>query len=112
MEVADRLAGPWTDVPGYSLADMHGSEGPAAFRLPSLDGSRKDGDWCLMLDFVSKSEGYKTFTTSDLASGVFAPDNEIKFPFAFRHGSVLSLSAGEYNRVKFAYEIAQHRMPN
>jgi len=112
MEVADRLAGPWTDVPGYSLADMHGSEGPAAFRLPSPDGSRKEGDWCLMLDFVSKGEGYKAFTTTDLASGAFVPDNEIKFPFAIRHGSVLSLSASEYKRVKFAYGAGERRTPN
>jgi hypothetical protein len=31
----------------------------------------------------------------------------MKFPFIFRHGSVLPLSAEEYQRVKFA--IASHK---
>jgi hypothetical protein len=29
----------------------------------------------------------------------------MKFPFVFRHGSVLPLSAEEYQRVKTAYEV-------
>jgi hypothetical protein len=105
MEVAEKIAGPWSDVPGFSLATMQGYEGPAAFELkPASAGA--PATWCLMLDYYSKGQGYKPFMTTDLASGKFTADNGIKFPFLFRHGSVMALSAEEYARVKAAYGAA------
>jgi sucrose-6-phosphate hydrolase SacC (GH32 family) len=99
MEVADQLAGPWREIPSLSLAvTTQRYEGPAAFPLmPRGQGQPKT--WCLLLD----NGGYNAFTTTDLASGNFTASNETKFPFAFRHGSVLPQSAEEYQRVKSAY---------
>jgi len=101
MEAADKLSGPWTEIPTPSLAGTQRFEGPAAFPLkPQADGKLQP--WCLMLD----NGGYKGFTTSDLASGKFTLNNDMKFPFPFRHGSVLPLSTEEYQRVKSAYGTA------
>ena len=106
MEVADKLAGPWSDVPGFTLPiptnAIHSYEGPAAFQLsPTVES--KSSAWCLLLD--NPGRGYKPFTTTSLASGKFAASDEVKFPFAFRHGSILPLSAEEYQRLKSAYEV-------
>jgi hypothetical protein len=101
METAEKLSGPWTEIPTPSLAGTQRFEGSAAFQFKSpADGKLQP--WCLMLD----NGGYKAFTTSDLTSGKFTASNETKFPFAFRHGSVLPLSAEEYQRVKSAYASA------
>jgi hypothetical protein len=102
MEVADKLSGPWSDVPGFNLTGTQHYEGPAAFQLSFPADENGSSTWCLMLD----NGGYKAFTTTNLASGKFTASNETKFPFAFRHGSVLPLSAEEYQRVKFAYASA------
>lgn len=102
MESSDKIAGPWTDVPGFSLAAMTGYEGPACFQLAPAT-AEKPATWCLLLDYYSKGQGYKAFTTNDLASGKFTPNDDIKFPFRFRHGSILTLSPEEYDRVKAAY---------
>lgn len=101
MQTADKLAGPWTDVAGYSLTQTQGYEGPTAFLLKPAAGDQPP-TWCLMLDFYSRGEGYKPFTTTDLASGKFTANDTIKFPFRFRHGSVLTLTPAEYERVKLA----------
>jgi hypothetical protein len=102
MEAADKLAGPWLEIPSPSLAAATKRyEGPATFQFtPQHQGPPET--WCLMLD----NGGYKAFTTTDLASGKFTESNDTKFPFPFRHGSVLPLSAEEYKRVKFAYASA------
>ncbi|HVT79592.1 MAG TPA: glycoside hydrolase family 43 protein [Phycisphaerae bacterium] len=102
MESADKVAGPWADVEGFSLATMQGYEGPAAFQLKPADGDQP-ATWCLLLDYYSKGQGYKPFTTTNIATGKFTPNNEITFPFRFRHGSVLALTSEELARVKAAY---------
>jgi hypothetical protein len=99
MEAAGKLAGPWREIPSPSLAAAtQRYEGPAAFPF-TPPGQGQPETWCLLLD----NGGYKAFTTTDLASGQFTASHETKFPFAFRHGSVLPLSAEEYQRVKSAY---------
>lgn len=96
IETADKLAGPWFEIPSPSLAAAtQRYEGPAAFPLAPQTQDQPE-NWCLMLD----NGGYKAFTTTDLSSGQFKSNNAIKFPFVFRHGSVLPLSAEEYQRLK------------
>jgi sucrose-6-phosphate hydrolase SacC (GH32 family) len=102
MESADKLAGPWADVKGFTLATLQGYEGPATFQLKPAT-STSPATWCLLLDYYSKGQGYKPYTTTDLASGKFTANKDITFPFLFRHGSVLALSPEEYARVKAAY---------
>jgi hypothetical protein len=103
MERAERVDGPWQDVPGFSLAKLTGYEGPACFVLePSLAG--RPAKWCLMLDHYSRGQGYKPFVTTDLKRGEFEPSTgDFKFPFRFRHGSIVRLSGEEYARVEKAY---------
>jgi arabinoxylan arabinofuranohydrolase len=101
MEAADKLSGPWLEISSPSLAATQRYEGPAAFPF-TPQGQGQPETWCLMLD----NGGYKAFTTTDLASGKFTASNETTFPFPFRHGSVLPLSAEEYQRVKSAYASA------
>jgi beta-xylosidase len=102
MEVSQRLLGPWQDVPKFSLAKMRGYEGPQCFLLePAVVG--KPPTWCLLLDFFSKGQGYKPFVSHDLSGGQFTPAAGFSFPFRLRHGSVLSITAVEYERLKAAY---------
>jgi hypothetical protein len=103
LEMGDSLEGPWTEVPNFSLAMLQGFEGPTCYKLEAgVDG--KPGKWCLMLDNYARGEGYKAWVTDDLASGQFtAVQDEMSFPFLFRHGSVLPLTQGQYDRVEAAF---------
>jgi len=102
MEVADKLMGPWKDAPNFSLAKMVGYEGPACFLLePSAPG--KPATWCLLLDNYAKGRGYQPYITHDLSGGQFAAEPGIKFPFRFRHGAVLPVTAAEYSLLKTTY---------
>jgi hypothetical protein len=101
LEVADRLDGPWHDVTEFSLARLVGYEGPACFPLTDAEGRTRS--WCLLLDHYSKGEGYKPFLASTLEGGAFTPASDFQFPFRFRHGTVLPVTAGEYERLRQAY---------
>lgn len=102
MEECDELMGRWRESRRFSLRDLKGYEGPACFQLePAGDG--KPAKWCLLLDFYRRSEGYKPFVTEDLSRGEFEPAPDIKFPFRFRHGSVLPVSEKEYQRLEEHY---------
>ena len=99
MEVGESLTAKWKDVPGFSLTQLKGYEGPACFVLkPAKDA--KPATWCLLLDYYSRGQGYKPFVTEDLASGKFELGSAFEFPFRFRHGSVLPVSSTEYARLK------------
>jgi hypothetical protein len=101
LEYSDKLTGTWTDVPGFSLAQLRGFEGPECYQVePATAG--KPATWCLILDQYSKGTGYQPFITSDLAGGQFAPGEGFSFPFHFRHGSILPLSKEEYSRLEAA----------
>ena len=102
FETSPKLMGPWTDVPGFSLAKLAGYEGPECYVVePASPG--KSATWCLILDHYSKGAGYQPFVTNDLASGQFAPGQDFSFPFHFRHGSVLPVTDAEYQRLEAAY---------
>ena len=89
-------------MPGYSLAVRRGMRGRRVFRLRAAT-EKMPATWCLLLDYYSKSQGYKAWTTTDLAGGRFTADDRIVFPYRFRHGSVLTLTPEEYARVQAAY---------
>lgn len=97
LESADKLAGPWTLIPEFTLANLQGYEGPAVFQLNSPDGT--PGKWCLLLDYYSRGQGYKPFIATDLAKGHFEPAPNFEFPFLFRHGTVLPISQEELDRL-------------
>ena len=102
METSQDLMGPWRNVPGFTLAKMRGNEGPACYPLkPAANG--KPATWCLVLDYYSKGEGYQPFITEDLSAGEFKPGPDFSFPFRFRHGSILPVSAAESDRLQTAF---------
>jgi len=102
FESSVNLMGPWNDVTNSSLAKMRGYEGPECYLIKSAaDG--KPATWCLILDQYSKGSGYQPFVTEDLSSGQFKAGEGFVFPFKFRHGSVLPVSAAEYQRLEKAY---------
>ena len=91
MEVADSLEGEWTPVPGFPVRNFAGYEGPECFRMA-------DGRWCLIVDYYSRGQGYKAFFCDDLSRGDFTPsDKDLKFPYRFRHGGIITLSPAEYD---------------
>jgi arabinoxylan arabinofuranohydrolase len=102
LEVSEKLAGPWSDIPQFTLAHSEGYEGPACFQL-SPASAGKPATWCLLLDHFTKGAGYQPFITNDLAGGKFTPAPDIKFPFRFRHGTVMPVTADEYQRLKATY---------
>ena len=102
MESSEKLAGPWADVPGFSLERLTGYEGPECYPVErGADG--KPSSWCLILDHYSKGDGYQPFTTNSLADGNFSAGQGFSFPFHFRHGSILPLTKDEFDRVSKAY---------
>ena len=102
MEVSANLLGPWSDVTNFSLAKLRGYEGPECYPIkPAADG--KPATWCLILDQYSRGAGYQPFVTEDLSRGQFQPGEGFVFPFRFRHGCVLAISAAEYQRLETAY---------
>lgn len=101
MEKSTSLSGPWSDVDGYSLIDMTGYEGPTIYKL---NGENK---WCLLLDYYSKSQGYKPFVTDDIAGGNFTAATDFTFPVKFRHGTVMPITRAEYEALTSAYTAAE-----
>jgi len=102
METSAKLDGEWTSMPGFSLAGLRGYEGPQCYMAEPASGS-KPATWCLVLDQYSKGAGYQPFLSNDLASGQFKPGSGFRFPFAFRHGSILPITGTEYRRLEEAF---------
>ncbi|WP_024462373.1 glycoside hydrolase family 43 protein [Marinimicrobium sp. LS-A18] len=102
MERSKHLMTDWRTVEGFSLSALQGYEGPTAFVTePSEAG--QPAQWNLLLDFYSQGKGYQEFQTDDLSSGNFEDGNNMTFPFhPVRHGSVLTLTESEYNRLQTA----------
>lgn len=99
MESSQSLTGEWRDVPGFSLSTLVGHEGPEAY-LSAPSDPKRPPVWTLILDQYSTGEGYRPFVAEDISTGKFEPAAGFSFPFKFRHGSVLSLSRQEFNRLQ------------
>lgn len=110
MEVSDRLLGPWREVPAFSLAHLRGVEGPECY-LVSPASAGAPATWCLILDAYQTHQGYQPYVAHDLASGRFKPGAGFTFPFPFRHGSVLPVSAEEFARLQAAFARSSGEKP-
>ncbi len=106
MESASSLTGTWTEVPGFSLEKLVGYEGPQIYPIPSGNQAGA-AEWCLILDHYSEGKGYRPWTTTDLSTGQFEPAEGFKFPFKFRHGSILPLSANELQRLEDRWQLPE-----
>ena len=76
-------------------------EAPTCFRMA-------DGKWCLMLDFYGtkkpEEQGYVPFVADDIATGRFVrSDAAFSFPYGFKHGTVMPVTAEEFDRIRRAY---------
>jgi len=99
MEESRDLMHGWKDVPGFSLAQLTGYEGPTCFMTePPRDG--RPAKWCLLLDWYSTGRGYQPYDTDHLSNGTFVEGSPMKFPFhPVRHGTVLPITKGELARL-------------
>lgn len=75
-------------------------EAPTVYTLP-------DGKWCLMLDFFGcekEKMGYVAFVSPEAGNENFRMCREdFTFPYGFKHGRVIEISDGEYDKIKEAY---------
>lgn len=99
MDRGRELEGPFTDIDSACLNGLTGVEGPAAFPM-------EDGNWCLLVDQFAAGLGYLPLVCSDLNSGEFTILNKNQYDMdqnTKRHGSVLTLTQEEYERLEKAF---------
>nr|GID87832.1 hypothetical protein Ade03nite_67560 [Actinoplanes derwentensis] len=72
-------------------------EGPLVFKSNTQD------KWYLFIDEYG-GRGYVPFSTTDLDSGVWTPEPTYSLPSRPRHGTVLPVTAAEYQRISAKYE--------
>ena len=53
----------------------------------------------LYMDNFATHEGYKTFYTDSVAKADFRPKDGFETPDIFRHGTVMRITAEEYERL-------------
>ncbi|HEX2144598.1 MAG TPA: immunoglobulin-like domain-containing protein, partial [Glycomyces sp.] len=98
-ETATSLA---ADAEWQFLAECIGSgainqgEGPLVFK------SNTEEKWYLFIDEFG-GRGYVPFETTDLASGEWTPVADYDLPSSPRHGTVLPVTAAEYERLQAAW---------
>lgn len=98
---ADHATGPFTRVSAFDESMAGVTEGlyeaPTAVRTD-------EGKWCLLLDFYGvrgAGQGYVPFVADSLESGRFArSDESFSFPFGFKHGTIMTITPQEYDRMK------------
>ena len=107
---SEHVTGPFVRVAEFdkSMAVLEAGkyEAPTAFITA-------DGRWCLMLDFYgcgAEGQGYVPFLADSLASGHFIrSDASFSFPYGFKHGTVLSITDQEYDRLKDFRKLPSQR---
>ncbi len=102
MQACTSLNGNWKDVETYTINGVAGNtvtgyEGPTIYKDNGSDS------WTLLLDYFSKSQGYKPFVTSDLSTGVFTSGSDFTFDATYRHGTVMPITQAEYEALVEKY---------
>lgn len=105
MMQSNSLSGEFTDISTYTINGASGNtvtgyEGPTAYKLNGED------KWCLLLDYYSKSQGYKPFITDDISVGNFTSAADFSFDTTYRHGTVMPITLSEYNSLLKTYAAA------
>jgi hypothetical protein len=98
-ETATSLA---ADAEWQFLADCIGSGAISAGEGPLVFKSNTEDKWYLFIDEFG-GRGYVPFETTDLASGEWTPVAEYDLPSSPRHGTVLPITADEYERIQKAW---------
>ena len=98
--VSDSITGPFEQVDGYHLHEAEDSTKYEAATCLQL----ADGRWCLFLDFygaAGAAQGYVPFIADSLAAGNFVrSEAAFSFPYRFKHGTVLSITDEEFDRIR------------
>ena len=97
---SEHVTGPFARIPAFdeSMAVIEAGqyEAPTAVRL-------EDGRWCLFLDYYGvpgEGQGYVPFVADSLASGRFVrADKKFRFPYGFKHGTIIKISEEEYGKI-------------
>lgn len=65
-------------------------------------GAPGGGGWYLFLDRYGAAQGYTALQTDDLSSGRWTPvpDDELQIRPGTKHGTILRLSRGEWERLR------------
>lgn len=98
---SEHAAGPFEKIDAFdeSMASLKEGvyEAPTAVKL-------ENGQWCLFLDYYGvkgAGQGYVPFLADNLADGRFVrSDASFAFPYGFKHGTILTISMEEYERIK------------
>lgn len=101
---SEHVTGPFARIPAFdeSMAAIEAGqyEAPTAVQL-------EDGRWCLFLDYYGvpgEGQGYVPFVADSLASGRFLrADESFRFPYGFKHGTIIKISEDEYKRIRDFY---------
>ncbi len=99
----DLLKGPYEDIKSETLDNLFGVEGPQAYYLSEL------GKWCLIVDRFATGKGYLPIICDDLANGDLRILDDSEFDMGVnkkRHGSVISISNEEYERLTAFYGLS------
>lgn len=105
MEAGEDLLGAFHEIHSETLKKLKGVEGPAAFPLPN---SRS---WCLMVDRFAEGKGYLPLLCSNLSAGDFQTLPEDTYDLGgtvMRHGSVLTITEEEYQRLILRWGTIQN----
>lgn len=106
LEKSDSLLGEWTEIES-DINQISYVEGATAFQLNGQN------QWCLLLDDFGGG-GYFPLLTDDIDSGSFTrlDTTAYSFPGTMRHGSVLPVTAEEYEALMDEYGPASISSPN
>lgn len=81
-------------------------ETPTAVKL-------EDGRWCLFLDFYgceAEEQGYVPFVADSLSEANFVRSDEaFEFPYGYKHGTILTITMDEYERLKSYKKMPSER---
>lgn len=96
----DHAHGPFERVPAFdeAMAGIESGlyEAPTAVKLD-------DGRWCLFIDFYGArgaAQGYVPFVATSMEKADFVrSDAAFSFPYGFKHGTILSITPEEYDRM-------------
>ena len=106
---SENITGPFSPVEEFEKRmALYGEayEAPTAFITA-------DNQWCLMLDFFgcsAEDQGYVPFLADKLENGEFVrSDASFSFPYGFKHGTVLSITDEEYDRLKVFKKMPSER---
>ncbi len=106
MMRSNSLSDGWEDVATYKINGVAGNtvtgyEGPTIYKKNDSD------EWCLLLDYYSRSQGYKPFVTSDITKGEFVSAADFTFDSKYRHGTVMPITQDEYEALVAKYGLAE-----